>query len=581
MPNTYKTKRSMFTHFSIAQIVTVVVTALVLLIGICILLLFINLYKASIERNTLLNSSQTVERLKNSLNNYMIPGKDVMDSVKQKLEVSTDFDDDYFNGLINARKDIVSLTMYDHDGRLLKGMAKDHTIKESYVMVDQGVYNDPSEVVKMTTPRVASMFTDYYPWVITYYQQIAYQNGEMVLVSIDMDFAFVADYINKIGMGRHGFCFIIDKLGDVIYHPQQQLINAGLKSIPSEVIRTIVQSPESSIKANGVIYSTSEVTDEGWIIIGASYINEMITENVKTMSSVAIILLYLVFMLAISLGFLFGKIFTNPINRLVRAIRVFEKNTQKFKYSPVSGSREIMHISESFGQMVVQIQNLVEKVKDEGITLRKTELKALQAQINPHFLYNTLDSITWMCEDGKTAEAVEMVNALAHLFRISISKGNELITLKKELEHAQSYLKIQNIRYKDRFTYTFVIDEECLCYYCNKITLQPLIENAIYHGIEPMVDEGEIKIIIQQRDDKLQLIVSDNGIGMSEEQCQLILSSERLGKSGIGVKNVNDRIQIYFGEHYGIDIKSELDVGTTICVTIPKLEEVDYEKIKT
>ena len=139
--------------------------------------------------------------------------------------------------------------------------------------------------------------------------------------------------------------------------------------------------------------------------------------------------------------------------------------------------------------MVVQIQQLMEKVREEEITLRKAELRALQAQINPHFLYNTLDAIGWLCEEERTQDAVEMVNALAKLFRISISKGHEMITVEKELEHARSYLKIEKFRYK-QFTYSFDVDEDCLKYYCNKITLQPIIENAIYHGLYRMVDEG-------------------------------------------------------------------------------------------
>ena len=148
--------------------------------------------------------------------------------------------------------------------------------------------------------------------------------------------------------------------------------------------------------------------------------------------------------------------------------------------------------------MVVRIQELMEQVRQEEITLRKTELNALQAQINPHFLYNTLDSIAWMCEEDRTKEAVEMVNALARLFRISISKGHELITLEREVEHAKSYLKIQNYRYKNQFTYAFDVEEGCLSYLCNKITLQPIIENAIYHGIDRMVDEGFIEVRIRE-----------------------------------------------------------------------------------
>lgn len=227
--------------------------------------------------------------------------------------------------------------------------------------------------------------------------------------------------------------------------------------------------------------------------------------------------------------------------------------------------------------MVTRIQKLMEQVRNEEVTLRKTELRALQAQINPHFLYNTLDSIAWMCEEERSREAVEMVNALARLFRISISKGHELIPIEKELEHARSYLKIQNYRYKNQFTYSFEVDENCLSYYCNKITLQPLIENAIYHGINRMIDEGEIIVRIYERGSEVIFEVEDNGVGMTEEQCSQILHHEPGDKSGIGIKNVNDRIRIYFGEQYGLSIESELDEGTKIIINMPKIREDTVE----
>ena len=226
--------------------------------------------------------------------------------------------------------------------------------------------------------------------------------------------------------------------------------------------------------------------------------------------------------------------------------------------------------------MVVQIKELVEKVRQEEITLRKTELKALQAQINPHFLYNTLDAIAWLCEEERHKDAVEMVNSLAKLFRISISRGHELITIEKEMQHAKSYLKIQNFRYKNQFTYSFDVDEECLNYLCNKITLQPIIENAIYHGIDRMVDEGKINIGIHQKGDRIIFTVEDNGVGMTEEQCEEILHKDAGDRVGIGIKNVNDRIKIYFGEEYGLTIQSELDEGTRVTISMPKITENDY-----
>ena len=279
---------------------------------------------------------------------------------------------------------------------------------------------------------------------------------------------------------------------------------------------------------------------------------------------------------AIIILFVLSNKLTKPVRSLVDAMSTFEKNAVDFKYSPVRGASEFNKLSSSFEHMVIQIQELMDKVKKEEVALRKTELKALQAQINPHFLYNTLDSIQWMCEEEKTEDAITMVGALAQLFRISISKGYELISIEKEIQHAKNYLVIQSYRYKDQFTYHFDIDEEVLPYLCNKITIQPIIENALYHGISRMVDEGEILISVHKVNDDIIIKIKDNGVGMSEEQVESILKKERTDSKGIGVKNVNDRIKIYFGDEYGIVVESELDVGTTITIKIPAVMEDRY-----
>ena len=293
------------------------------------------------------------------------------------------------------------------------------------------------------------------------------------------------------------------------------------------------------------------------------------------MKTLFVIFLVVVLFTVIIIRF-FSKLFSNPAKELANAMREFEKDTNNFEFKTIEGTAEITSLTESFEHMVVQIKELVETVRQEEITLRKTELKALQAQINPHFLYNTLDAIAWLCEEERYKDAVEMVNSLAKLFRISISRGHELITIEKEMQHAKSYLKIQNFRYKNQFTYSFDVDEECLNYLCNKITLQPIIENAIYHGIDRMVDEGKINIGIHQKGDTILFTVEDNGVGMTEEQCEEILHKDASDRVGIGIKNVNDRIKIYFGEEYGLTIQSELDEGTRVTISMPKITENDY-----
>ncbi len=277
---------------------------------------------------------------------------------------------------------------------------------------------------------------------------------------------------------------------------------------------------------------------------------------------------------------LYSNIVNKPVRELVSAMKTFEEEPEAFEYKPnVQTVHEIKVLYDSFDDLAYRTKELMEQVRREEVVLRKTELKALQAQINPHFLYNTLDSIQWMCENKNNDDAVKMVGALAKLFRISISRGHELITIKDEIQHAQSYLIIQSFRYRNQFSYHFDVEDDLLDCLCNKITIQPLIENAIYHGIDRMVDEGKINITVKSSDDgDILITVSDNGVGMTAEQCKKILSKDRSDSGGIGVKNVDDRLKIYFGEKYGLSIESELDVGTTVTVRIPKIrKESEHE----
>ena len=205
-------------------------------------------------------------------------------------------------------------------------------------------------------------------------------------------------------------------------------------------------------------------------------------------------------------------------------------------------------------------------------------LEALQSQINPHFLYNALDSITWMIEGERNDDAVFMISELAKLFRISLSKGRTVISVQDELQHARSYMNIQKIRYKQKFSVTFDIDPVVYSYCCVKLVLQPILENAINYGVNSMDDSGEIIVTGQKREETILLSVTDNGFGMSEEEAELILTdSNRVHKhgSGVGLVNVNNRIHILFGKEYGLTVKSELDEGTTVSICIPAVPYTD------
>lgn len=274
---------------------------------------------------------------------------------------------------------------------------------------------------------------------------------------------------------------------------------------------------------------------------------------------------------------------TQPIYALRERAQSIGRGDIAAREPVVAEDETLQALSSSLEHMAQHLQQQMELNRQEQDKLRAMELALLQSQINPHFLYNTLDSIAWMCERGKNADAVQMVHALARLFRISISRGHELIPIEKELQHAEAYLQIQKYRYKNQFTYHFTVDESCLHCLCNKITLQPIIENAIVHGLDLMVDSGHIEITVKPDGDDILLIVADDGIGMEPEQVAALLQNEPSDRTGIGVKNVNDRLRIYFGAAYGISIVSAPYEGTTVTIRTPRVpedREGDYDKLR-
>ncbi|HCL01191.1 MAG TPA: sensor histidine kinase [Lachnoclostridium phytofermentans] len=563
---------------SLSAIIVSLVVSFVAFILICALLLFFKIYLSSMEQNAITSSEQAVVQVSNTVGNYSDDMKGIMDIIKDSYNLSEDEREDTLNTLMKVRTDLVAVYVYDENQNMISSYTGEYQLKKEYLKnlsyVEKENYKTGE--IYISEPHVESLLENYYPWVVTILEEIENEDGSKSRVVFDISFSKIANYVDDVGIGQHGYCFIIGTKGEIIYHPQQQLIFSGLKEEKTE---DIADQLDGSYQDSNVIYTIKSLNNSDWRIVGVSYINELIASEVISVVKTLIIMLFLIMIVAMISSYVMSKVISKPIQKLMKAMEDFEQDAAGYSFQSVGGTTEIQALSQSFDHMVVRIQELMTKVRQEEITLRKTELKALQAQINPHFLYNTLDAIGWLCEEERSQDAVEMVNALAKLFRISISKGHELITIEKEVEHAKSYLKIENFRYKNQFVYEFIVEEECLPYYCNKITLQPIIENAIYHGLNRMVDDGHIGIHIYDEEEDIIMEVIDNGVGMTPEQIHSILYKEPGDKTGIGIKNVNDRIKIYFGEKYGILIESELDEGTCVKIRMPKIERENYEYI--
>lgn len=551
------------------------VVGVVAIILCCCIVLFLDRYRSAMVQNARTGSAQTASQVSSTVGNYLRDMNQAMDLVVRSMSEPEDSRNELLSAFLQFRPDVVAVTSYSEEGELLECWSLGREPREE---IFQNLSFDldtarASDGPYMSTPHVETIFESYYPWVVTMTAPLE-QGGEAAWVSLDLSFSNISSHINNVGIGQRGYCFLMDRMGNIMYHPQQQLLYAGLKSEDTAALAAL---EDGTYVEDTVIYAVTSVEDSSWRVVGVSFVDELVNRSVREMIGISAGLAGLVLAAALLTSWILSRMLSRPLRGLASAMERFERDADHFSYRPVRGTREVRELSQSFGHMVLRIQQLMSTVRQEEINLRKTELKALQAQINPHFLYNTLDSIAWMCERGRNADAVNMVHALARLFRISISRGHELIPIAKEIEHAESYLQIQKYRYKNQFTYEFDVDPECLDYYCNKITLQPIIENSINHGLDLLVEEGRIQVEVLQDGEDILFRVRDNGVGMSQEQVDAILEQDPEDRTGIGIRNVNDRLRIYFGAPYGLRITSELDVGTCVEIRMPKVKEGEYE----
>lgn len=288
--------------------------------------------------------------------------------------------------------------------------------------------------------------------------------------------------------------------------------------------------------------------------------------------SVMVVLFVVLVLASLILSYFIPRGITKPIKNLCEVTNKVAGGDLNVRASTYAGA-EVSVLSDSLNIMIDKINDLLTQVTTEQIRLRKAEFELLQAQINPHFLYNTLDTIIWLAESGENQKVVEMVRSLSDFFRTSLNQGKEEVTLREELQHVGSYLKIQQVRYMDILEYEIDVPEELMLCKIPKITLQPLVENALYHGIKNKRGKGKISITGELEETYAVLMISDNGIGMTEERLKEVndgLSRKQPETSDIyGLFNVNERITLRYGNDYGIEIDSRYGDGTDVKVKLP------------
>lgn len=395
------------------------------------------------------------------------------------------------------------------------------------------------------------------------------------VLRFDLRLQTVASILSAYDGSSADYCYLLDRDGAVLFHPHEKKLQSGLAE--DWTTGQLPQRQGCETVAHGGadwLLCTRSIGYTGWQVVSVSSIDAAMQQNAGIYQGIWAILC-IVGLILIGLDIVLIHQITRPVLQLSRVMILFGLGKLDVR-APEQGIGEIRGLAVRFNDMARKTRELMDSVVKTEQEKRTAERKMLQSQITPHFLYNTLDSIIWMIQNGQYEGAGKMVSSLAKFFRISLSQGKDIIPLGKELEHAVSYLSIQNIRFQDKFTFEVHADPALMEYLCPKLTIQPLLENAVYHGMEGMYDDGEISIRIYEKENRICIDVSDNGEGMTQEQIEYILHHQVVsGKrgSGIGVHNVDERIKLFFGSSYGVALLSSPDEGTTARITIPKVRD--------
>ena len=434
----------------------------------------------------------------------------------------------------------------------------------------------------LTSSHVQHAIKGERPWVITLSRGIRNftgSGGKEGVVFIDLNYSAISELCDQNSIGNKGYVFIVDGEGNIVYHPQQQQLYNELQTENIELVMnaqtdTVTMGSGNSAK----IYTLSRSEKTGWTVVSCMNMAEL-TKGSRKAQSIYVIMAIALVCVALLLSNMIARNITMPIQRLRDSMAKVQEGDFSQADVEVSTENEIGSLTKTFNLMTYRIQELMEQNVHEQEEKRKSEMKALQSQINPHFLYNTLDSIIWMAEGKKNEEVVLMTASLARLLRQSISNEDELVSVGQEIEYARSYLTIQKMRYKDKLEFCIEVEPEIQSVQIIKLVLQPIIENAIYHGLKYKESKGLLIVRGYEKDGTAVIEILDNGVGMDSTTLSHIFERHKVDyhSNGVGVYNVQKRLKLYYGNDYGMAYKSEPGRGTAAAITIPMKQEVSHE----
>ena len=481
----------------------------------------------------------------------------------------------FIGSILSNNEDVCNVVIMKDERRcIINDMEQDEKEDKEFINTSwfKNLVDSNGNQFEISTAHVQDITNDKYQVVVTIGIKVIDEvtKEELGVIFMDLNYKVISNLCEDIKINKRDYIYIIDDYKNIIYHPKQKLLVNGEEE---ELIKEILLNNEENLvyKKNGneKIYSNYKSKNTNWTTIGVSYTEEFIKNKGKVYWQY-IILGAVLILIASIITWIFAKRISKPIIDLKSAMeRVQGENIIEYKVER-SGGAEIISLGNSFERMLVRINFLVKENIKEQNEKRNSEMRALQSQINPHFLYNTLGSVIWLVEGRNNDKAILMISALARLFRQAIGNSNMYTSIKSEIEYTRNYLTIQKMRYSDKFDFEIEIDSEVEKEEIIKLIIQPIVENSLYHGLKYKDGIGCIKILAYKSNDCITIQVNDNGIGIDKKTLDnLFLVSTKEKSDSVGIKNIKRRLELTYGDKCEFNIFSEINVGTTVVIKIP------------
>lgn len=468
--------------------------------------------------------------------------------------------DSLITAVLSGNDEIQTIVMVGYDGKVISN-DPNLGMDLSDDMMKMPWYKNAVEyqMPVLTSARMQDFTMNKDEWVLSLSREIIGECKDNIgVLLIDFKYDVIEDILHELNLGARGYSFILNGNNEVVYHPNTLYFEDDKKR---EELVHIANMGNDVIEVDRLIHSYAiEGTD--WILVGVASL-----DSIKSVRNDLVMVLWIMgsalLIIALGSGYIFSNRVAKPLRKLEEAMEKVESGKLEQQVD-VKGSSEAMSLAGHYSKMMIRIRSLLDEIQSKEKYLRTSELNALQSQINPHFLYNTLDTILWSAEFQESDKVISLTKALAKFFRLSLGDGSEFTTVSDEMDHVQQYLIIQKMRYEDKLNYEITCGEGICDMKIPKLILQPIVENAIYHGIRPKDGAGMIRISGEKTEDGMMFIVADNGIGYEPS----IPKNENKNGGGVGQTNVNKRIKLYYGEEFGVTVKSKAGSGTTVYVRL-------------